>query len=123
MQGGQKRSVAHRSAQSGDDPWPLSALPGLLRVLAAPCAWALLIAFGYYADEQTEWGRSGHPSLGVLIVIFTLIGAPFFAAVGIYLAAHYRRTMPSVIYGAGIFVNFTLALFGMGFWMYLWLRG
>lgn len=95
----------------------------LLRILAAPGAWALLIAFGYYAEEQTEWGRSGDPSAGILIVVFTLIGAPLFAALGIYLTAHRRRTMSSLYYGAGIFVNSALALFGVGFWIYLWLGG
>ncbi len=95
----------------------------LATIFTIPCAWALLIAVGYYAEEQTEWGRSGHPSSGILIVIFTMIAAPLFAAAGMYIAAHHRQTMSRLVYGASIFVNSCLAIFGVVFWIYMWLSG
>ena len=82
--------------------------------VAAVCWLALL----WMAVEigHTDWGRGGHPSNSVVLTLFSLAAAPFFALAGCSYAIAWKAQYAKPMRFAAIVTSTCVLAVGLGFW-------
>ncbi len=87
--------------------------------LAIPAVWLALLGLAALLGD-TPWGREGHPSNGVILVIEVLLAAPVFGLAGGAYAWFTRKRYSKRIFIAAAVVDAGLVAAGIGFWIVLW---
>jgi|SRR5215470_4559089 len=96
------------------------ALKQALLLFAMPICWFAILGTVMLVG-QTSWGISGHPSNGLILLIFSLMAAPIFGLAGCTFAyvmmrkAHSNRGMP----GAAMLTSMCVLGVGIVFWLFL----
>ena len=91
-----------------------------LLLFAAPICWFALLGIDMLV-AKTPWGISGHPSNGLILLIWLLMAAPIFGLAGCTYAyvvmrkAHSSTGVP----GAAMLTNMCVLGVGIVFWHFL----
>ena len=92
----------------------------LLALFVIPGVW--LAFFGLAAAlHKTSWGQEGHPSNSVILLIYVLLGAPFFGAAGCAYAMWRKTRYPKRLHLSAVAVNVAVMGIGVWFWLSMWL--
>jgi len=97
-----------------------TALMQALLLFAAPMCWFAIVGIDLLV-AQTPWGISGHPSNGLVLLLFSLMATPVFGLAGCTYAylmmrkAHCSRGTP----GAAMLTNMCILAIGIVFWLFL----
>ena len=89
----------------------------LFRSFFAPGFWLLLIGIAS-AAEKTMWGSSGHPSNGLIMLLYIVLGAPLFG-IGGFVFTLFDKTQNSYpTKQIALAVNIALIAIGAFFWIW-----
>jgi hypothetical protein len=94
------------------------ALRRYLPAFAVPAVWLAFLGFAVLV-LQTSWGQEGHPSNGVVLFMYALLGAPLLGLAGGAYVWFSRARYSSRAYAAAIVAHGCLVAAGIWLWIML----
>ena len=91
-----------------------------LDLFAFPSMW-LAVLVGAVVLANTRWGASGHPSRGLVVILYAMLSAPVFGLAGCVQAV-IQAKMPFRGRKIAVALDFCLLIFGLGFWLWFWVE-